>query len=82
MFGSNREYLKLQQETEKAKQDSIRERKNLLEDVIMTINQIQDVQAIKIEEKEKNMMVNSIINSKRSEYVDKIIELDCLSKQH
>lgn len=80
MFGSNREYLKLQQETEKAKQDSIRERKNLLEDVIMTINQIQDVQAIKIEEKERNMMINSIINSKRSEYVDKIIELDHLCK--
>lgn len=80
MFGSNRQYLKLAEETRQAKENSIRERKNLLEDVIMTINQIQDIQAIGITEKEKDIMRNNIINCKRSEYTNKIIELDSRSK--
>ena len=80
MFGSNRQYLKLAEEKRQAQEDSIRERKNLLEDVIMTINHIQDIQAIGITEKEKDIMRNNIINCKRSEYIDKIIELDKLSK--
>lgn len=42
----------------------------------MTINQIQDVQTINISEADKDMMRNSIINKKRTEYVTKIIELD------
>lgn len=81
MFGSNREYLKQQEERKKEQKDSIRVMKNILEDVIMTINEIQDVQSIKIEEKQKDIMRNNIINTKRSQFVNKIIELDRLSKQ-
>lgn len=81
MFGSNREYLKQQEERKKEQKDSIRVMKNILEDAIMTINEIQDIQSIKIEEKQKDIMRNNIINTKRSEFVNKIIELDRLSKQ-
>lgn len=81
MFGSNREYLKQQDKRRKEQKDSIRVMKNILEDVIMTINEIQDIQAVGITEKEKDIMRNNIINTKRSEFVDKIIELDRLSKQ-
>lgn len=81
MMGSNREYLKLQEEKIKTQKDSIREMKNILEEAIMTINEIQDIQAIKIAEEEKDKMRNSIINCKRKEFTDKIIELDRLSKQ-
>lgn len=52
------------------------ELKKQIEDSIMTINEVQDVQAINISESEKDMMRNSIINKKRTEYVTKIIELD------
>ncbi len=81
MFGSNREYLKQQQERKKEQKDSIKVMKNILENAIMTINEIQDIQSIKIEEKQKDIMRNNIINTKRSEFVNKIIELDRLSKQ-
>lgn len=81
MFGSNREYLKQQEERKKEQKDSIRAMKSILEDAIMTINEIQDIQSIKIEEKQKDIMRNNIINTKRSEFVNKIIELDRLSKQ-
>ena len=81
MFGSNREYLKQQQEKKKEQKDSIKVMKNILENAIMTINEIQDIQSIKIEEKQKDIMRNNIINTKRSEFVNKIIELDRLSKQ-
>lgn len=49
--------------------------KELLEDFIMTINELQDIQAIKIKEEEKDKMRNSIINNKRTKYVTKLIEL-------
>lgn len=81
MFGSNREYLKLQEEKRKSEEDSIRVMKNILEEAIMTINEIQDIQAIEISEQEKDIMRNNIINCKRSKFTDKIIELDRLSKQ-
>lgn len=81
MFGSNREYLKQQDKRRKEQKDSIRVMKNILEDTIMTINEIQDIQSIGVTEKEKDIMRNNIINCKRSEFVDKIIELDRLSKQ-
>lgn len=53
---------------------------NQLEDTIMTINEIQDIQAINISEEEKNKMRNIIIDKKRTEYVTKIIELDKTGK--
>lgn len=50
--------------------------KKQIEDSIMTINEVQDIRAINISEAEKDMMRNSIINKKRTDYVTKIIELD------
>lgn len=47
----------------------------LLEDFIMTINQLQDIQSMKINEEEKDKMRNSIINNKRTKYATKLIEL-------
>ena len=52
--------------------------KQHLEDSIMTINQVQDIQALGNTEREKDIMRNNIINKKRTEYVTKIIELDDL----
>lgn len=50
--------------------------KEQLEDSIMTINQVQDIQALGNTEREKDIMRNNIINKKRTEYVTKIMELD------
>lgn len=49
--------------------------KELLEDFVMTINELQDIQAMKINEEEKDKMRNNIINNKRTKYVTKLIEL-------
>lgn len=49
--------------------------KELLDDFIMTINELQDIQAMKIKEEEKDKMRNSIINNKRTKYATKLIEL-------
>lgn len=74
---------RLAKATKKALDAAINENKHLreqlkkqIEDSIMTINQIQDVQAINVSEAEKDIMRNNIINAKRTEYVTKIIELD------
>lgn len=51
--------------------------KLLLNDFIMTINEIQDIQAIKnLSEEEKDHMRDTIISKKRTEYVTKLIELE------
>lgn len=50
--------------------------KEQLEDSIITINQVQDIQALGNTEREKDIMRNNIINKKRTEYVTKIMELD------
>lgn len=55
--------------------------KKQIEDSILALNEIQDIQAIKISETEKDMLRNSIINKKRTEFVTKIIELDGSGKQ-
>lgn len=52
-----------------------------LEDYVMTLNQIQDVQAIRnITEREKNIKINSIINVKRTNLITKLMELDRTGK--
>ena len=48
--------------------------KKQIEDSIMTINEVQDIQSINISEAEKDMMRNSIINKKRTDYVTKILK--------
>lgn len=55
--------------------------KKTIEECIMALNEIQDIQAIKISEEDKDKMRNSIINKKRTEFVTKIIELDDLQNQ-
>ena len=57
------------------KQNNRDNQKILLDDFVMTINELQDIQAMKINEEEKDKMRNSIINVKRTKYVTKIIEL-------
>ena len=47
----------------------------ILEDFVMTINEIQDIEAIKISEVEKIKKRNSIINNKRTKLITKLIEL-------
>lgn len=49
--------------------------KQLLDEFIMTINQIQDIQTLNLSEEEKDEMRNTIINHARTKYVTKLIEL-------
>lgn len=61
------------------RKEKMRLEKRLKEEFIMTLNQIQDIQAMN--NKEKDKLINNIIDNKRSEYVNKIIELDYSLKQ-
>lgn len=71
-----KEYIKqLELNLKITKKNNKEIQKVLLDDFVMTINEIQDIQAINISEKEKDHMRNSIINKKRTEYVTKLIEL-------
>lgn len=71
-----KEYIKqLELNLKITKRNNKEIQKVLLDDFVMTINEIQDIQAINISEKEKDHMRNSIINKKRTEYVTKLIEL-------
>ena len=71
-----KEYIKQLELNLKITKKNNREiQKVLLDDFVMTMNEIQDIQAINISEKEKDHMRNSIINKKRTEYVTKLIEL-------
>lgn len=49
--------------------------KILLDEFIMTINQVQDIQSLNLPEEEKDEMRNAIINHARTKYVTKLIEL-------
>ena len=49
--------------------------KILLDEFIMTINEIQDIQSFDLSEEEKDEMRNEIINHVRTKYVTKLIEL-------
>lgn len=52
------------------------EKKNMLDDFIITINEIQDIDAIKEKtEEEKKQLRNRIIDKKRIDYLTKLIEL-------
>ena len=71
-----KEYIKqLELNLKITKKNNKEIQKVLLDDFVMTINEIQDIKAINISEKEKDHMRNSIINKKRTEYVTKLIEL-------
>ncbi len=47
----------------------------MLDEFIMTINEVQDIEALDIPEKEKTHMRNTIIDNARTKYVTKLIEL-------
>ena len=49
--------------------------KQLLDEFIMTINQVQDIQSLNLSEEEKDEFRNAIINHARTKYVTKLIEL-------
>ena len=68
-----KEFLDKAMEENKYLRETLKEQ---IEDSILALNEIQDIQAIKISEAEKDILRNSIINKKRTEYVTKIIELD------
>ena len=57
------------------KRNSKNIQKQLLDEFIMTINEIQDIQSLNLSEKEKDEMRNTIINNARTKYVTKLIEL-------
>ena len=70
------EYItKLEKNIKLTKKNSKDMQRQLLEDFTMTINEIQDIQALNISEAEKDKMRNSIIEYKRTRYVTKLIEL-------
>ena len=49
--------------------------KILIENFILTLNKIQDIEAINVTEEEKIEMRNDIINPERTKLVTKLIEL-------
>lgn len=49
--------------------------KRLLNEFILTINEVQDIQTLNLPEEEKDEMRNSIINNARTKYIEKLIEL-------
>lgn len=67
--------IELDKNIELIKKDNIEIQKKMLDDFIMTINEIQDVQEIKATEEEKDKMRNSIIDNKRTKCLEKLIEL-------
>ena len=70
------EYItELEKNIKLTKKNSKDIQKQLLEDFTMTINEIQDIQALNMSEAEKDKMRNSIIEYKRTQYVTKLIEL-------
>ena len=67
--------IELATNIELIKKDNIEIQKKMLDDFMMTINEIQHVQEIKATEEEKDKMRNSIIDNKRTKCLEKLIEL-------
>lgn len=71
-----KEYIKeLDKNLKLTKKNNKDIQKQLLEEFVMTINEIQDIQYLNLLEKEKDEMRNTIINNARTKYVTKLIEL-------
>lgn len=64
-----------QKEIEFLRKETRNIQKKLLEDFITTINEIQDTHSMHIAEDEKQKIRNSIVDYKRKQYVEKLIEL-------
>lgn len=65
----------LSRNIELTKKNSKEIQKQLIDEFIMTINEVQDIEALNIPEKEKTYMRNTIIDNARTKYVTKLIEL-------
>lgn len=65
----------LSRNIELTKKNSKEIQKQMLDEFIMTINEVQDIEALDIPEKEKTHMRNTIIDNARTKYVTKLIEL-------
>lgn len=70
------EYIyELEKNVKLTKRNNKEIQKQLLDNFIMTINEVQDIQALNLSEEEKDEMRNTIINNARTRYVTKLIEL-------
>lgn len=67
--------IELEKNNNLIKKNSEDIQKLLLEDFIETLNEIQDIEAIKMSETEKLIDRIKIITKKRTEYITKLIEL-------
>lgn len=71
----------LSRNIELTKKNSKEIQKQMLDEFIMTINEVQDIEALDIPEKEKTHMRNTIIDNARTKYVTKLIELSNTTEQ-
>lgn len=70
------EYItELEKNIKLTKKNSKDIQKILIENFILTLNKIQDIEAINVAEEEKREMRNNIINPERTKLVTKLIEL-------
>ena len=70
------EYIhELEKNVKLTKKNNKEIQKQLLDEFIMIINQVQDIQSLNLSEEEKDEMRNTIINHARTKYVTKLIEL-------
>ncbi len=65
----------LSRNIELTKKNSKEIQKQMLDEFIMTMNEVQDIEALDVPEKEKTHMRNTIIDNARTKYVTKLIEL-------
>lgn len=65
----------LSRNIELTKKNSKEMQKQMLDEFIMTMNEVQDIEALDIPEKEKTHMRNTTIDNARTKYVTKLIEL-------
>ena len=71
----------LSRNIEITKKNSKEMQKQMLDEFIMTINEIQDIEALNYPEKEKTHMRNTIIDNARTKYVTKLIELSNICQE-
>lgn len=73
---NQRKYIKeLERNIKLIHKNNRKVQEQILEDFVMTINEIQDVESMKKSEIEKNKKRNSIIDNKRTKLITKLIEL-------
>ena len=76
IFATKGQYIKQLEKNIKLTKKNCKDiQKQLLDDFIMTINEVQDIQSLNLSEEEKDNMRNTIINHARTKYVTKLIEL-------